>query len=245
MADINPSIPTSGEVNSTADPKIRTALNTLIATINDLGEANFADGAVTADKIAAAAAEDVGLSQTGYVRRGATEIAGSEARANTAYGKLATPDEVSNVVLPSAGLIFVVYHALWQESVVGAARAAIFVESTQLNTASIDSAAAAQEARTNVSSGTGKNLPLISCPGGLMSNPNTGAFAPSSNATESLPQIAGGVDPRIAGYSFQPYGGVCAIMAAAGTYDVSVQFKATSGTVTASKRHLWVWTLGF
>jgi hypothetical protein len=35
-------------------------------------------------------------------------------------------------------------------------------------------------------------------------------------------------------------GGVCYVFAAAGTYDVSVQFKASSGSITAKSRKLWV-----
>lgn len=39
--------------------------------------------------------------------------------------------------------------------------------------------------------------------------------------------------------------GFVVLFAAAGTYDVSVQFKSSSGTVTAKERKLWVWTMGF
>ena len=42
-----------------------------------------------------------------------------------------------------------------------------------------------------------------------------------------------------------PWGGFTFAFAAAGTYTVSVQFKASSGSVTASNRKLWVWTIGF
>ena len=35
------------------------------------------------------------------------------------------------------------------------------------------------------------------------------------------------------------------VFAAAGTYDISVQFKASSGSVTVKNRKLWVWTMGF
>jgi hypothetical protein len=40
-------------------------------------------------------------------------------------------------------------------------------------------------------------------------------------------------------------GGVCHVFAAAGTYSVNVQFRSTSGTITAKERKLWVYTLGY
>jgi hypothetical protein len=40
-------------------------------------------------------------------------------------------------------------------------------------------------------------------------------------------------------------GGVVSMFAAAGTYTISVQFKALSGSVTASNRKLWVQALSF
>lgn len=52
MAEINPTLPTVGEDNSTADPKVRTALSTIVATVNDIEEANLADDAVTDAKLA-------------------------------------------------------------------------------------------------------------------------------------------------------------------------------------------------
>ena len=40
-------------------------------------------------------------------------------------------------------------------------------------------------------------------------------------------------------------GGVVTVFAAAGTYDVSVQFLAVAGSVTVKERKLWVWVQGF
>jgi hypothetical protein len=36
------------------------------------------------------------------------------------------------------------------------------------------------------------------------------------------------------------WGGFAVVFAAAGTYDVSVQFKSSVGSVTVKNRHLWV-----
>lgn len=51
MADINPSMPAINELNSTADPKILSALSSIVSTVNNLETANLADGAVTTVKL--------------------------------------------------------------------------------------------------------------------------------------------------------------------------------------------------
>lgn len=53
MADINPNLPAVNEPNSTADPKILSALSTLVSTVNNLESANLSSGAVTLEKLAA------------------------------------------------------------------------------------------------------------------------------------------------------------------------------------------------
>lgn len=52
MADVNPSIPQINEPNSTADPKIVTALNSLVSAVNNIEEANLADASVSVAKLA-------------------------------------------------------------------------------------------------------------------------------------------------------------------------------------------------
>jgi hypothetical protein len=63
--------------------------------------------------------------------RGKSIITGPESRSNVAYGKLATPDQVT-VTLATDGLLKILYQATWQESIAGAAGAAIFIGSNQL-----------------------------------------------------------------------------------------------------------------
>lgn len=65
MADINPTLPAIDELNSTADPKIRTALQTIVATVNNIETANLADDAVTLAKLADDAAPQVYRGGTG------------------------------------------------------------------------------------------------------------------------------------------------------------------------------------
>jgi hypothetical protein len=181
------------------------------------------------------------------VRRGKSIIATEEARTDTAYGLLTTPDQVENVVMPTDGLIVVAYQALWKESVTGAARAAIFVGADQLkiahNTATPATQAAARPSTAYANLHTwGGGLASID-PAADTSQVTTGqvvGFHSQTPETSVNVEIDGSeVDGPLFG------AGPCYIFAAAGTYDISVQFKASSGSVTAKERKLWVWTVGF
>lgn len=168
--------------------------------------------------------------RTVYGSRAAVNIATSQSRTNTSYGTLTTPDQVTNIVLPTNGLIAVWYQATWQESVQGAASAAIFLGSNQLKIAGND-APVVQAATTNSTKGGNLAVPLTTYAQGLVSiAPDTGY---TGNVTTG--QIVGGTSG----------GGPCYIFAAAGTYTVSVQFKATSGSVTAVNRTLWTQAVPF
>jgi hypothetical protein len=177
-------------------------------------------------------------------------IATSESRSNAAYGKLTTPDQVS-VTLASGGVLKVIFQAMWKESVLGAARAAIFIGANQLTIANTPGATTpqAQAARTAVGSSlAGVDIPLSSFGGGLLS----GAPGPSDYTEVNTGQVVGVADDNPTGqdirqdvggvaYIAPPGGGACYIFGlAAGTYTVSIQFKASSGSVTAKNRRLWV-----
>src|SRR4051812_48257416 len=91
-----------------------------------------ATGILDTDLDATTVGAKLGLDGTGVVRRGKSIIATEESRSNTSYGTLTTPDQVSNVVVPVNGLLFVAFTALWKESVLKAGRAAIFIGANQL-----------------------------------------------------------------------------------------------------------------
>lgn len=162
--------------------------------------------------------------------RGAANIATSQSTSSTTFTTLATPDQVTGIVLPTNGLIAVSYQATWQESVSGAASAALFLGSNQIQIASnaggpIGQAAghggtAAQNAPLFT---TGAGLASFAVPGGYTGDVTTGQLVGGSASSAS--------------------GGGAQISAAAGTYTVSVQFKASSGSVTVSNRKLWVQVL--
>lgn len=190
--------------------------------------AMLAAGAVTADKLADAA--KLGLTDSSDVRRGKSIIATSESRTSASYGLLSTPDRVQNVVLPTDGLIHIAYQALWKGP--NTSKAAIFLGSNQLKIAS--SGYAPQAAETAAATGSWWH-PLVSAPGnGLVS---TAGADPGQDTGSNV------TTGQLIGH-FGAAGGIAAVFAAAGTYDVSVQFKS-GGTVSVKERALRVWTVGF
>jgi hypothetical protein len=210
----------------------------------DTGAASISTGSAWTDiMVPAVFGAQLGLTAGGIVRRGKSIIATEESRANTAYGLLTTPDRVSGIVLPADGLICVAYHALWKESVDLAARAAIFVGANQLKQRAVNGPPTAQEAVLNASSGLNFYTTLTSVPIGLNGNVSTAALTSDASVVTTGMSVAGG-DTNAATLDAAG-GGPCYIFAAAGTYDISVQFKASSGSVTVKDRKLWVWTMGF
>lgn len=193
------------------------------------------------------------MNQAGQTVKGAVSIANSQSTSSSTYTTLSSPDQVAGIVLPTSGLIQVRYWATWQESVAGAARAAIFVGANQLKSVGVVSAGLTgsqpQAAATNASTAA-VNAPLTSFPYGLLSvsgeNGNYGGDVTTGQAV-ALPGGGYEWDGAVISTSgqFQPAGGPCDIWAVAGTYTVSVQFKASSGSVTAANRQLWVQALSF
>lgn len=226
------SLPSIGSPNSTEDSKVRSCLSEL-QTILTAG--------VDANNITSATNGYLGLSDSS-IRRGKSIISTSESRSNTAYGTLTTPDQVSSIVLPTDGLIFVAFRAQWAESVSAAARAAIFLGATQVQYIHPTAGPTVQEAATGGST-AGRYGPLLSTQAGL------NGTAPDHVGANTWPTTGTivGVDEGTVGATTSRIrqGSVTIIEAAAGTYNISVQFKASSGSVTVQDRKLWVWTMGF
>lgn len=152
-----------------------------------------------------------------------------EARTNTAYGLLGTNDKVSGLVLPNANdLIVVVFAAEIKSSAAAAGKAAIFVGSQQLNASSLLGEVA--------TSGTNNYRQINACGGGLVSDTvDLGATA--------VDPTSGGGGPLSLSRSLGNSGWCVIGNMPAGTYDVSVQVKASSGSVSMAFRRLWAWTV--
>jgi hypothetical protein len=180
--------------------------------------------------------------------RGKSIIATTESRTNVSNGLMPTPDMVTEVVLPTDGLIAIAYQATWQESVAGGARASIFIGANALKTGIAGaSAPGIQEAfiTTTASPAAGNDVLLSTGPLALASlDFITGgsAFSAAYTGDVTTGQVIGG-GVQFGGPGTQQAGGPCYVFAAAGSYDISVQYRANSGSVTAKNRKLWVWTM--
>ena len=171
-----------------------------------------------------------------------------EARTNVAYGLLPTPDRVPAVVVPTGGLLEIAYSAEMKHSVGIDGFAAIFIGANQLKFPGPGTAAPDPVQAQVLVAGSNQYTKVTSCAIGLMSRhirtavgnftqpAYTGDVTTGQTlATTSLQQTAGGAD-----YIPTQGGGFCVVEVAAGTYDISVQYKATSGTVSARNRKLYV-----
>lgn len=168
-------------------------------------------------------AADAAAKVTGKV----SNVATSQSVTSTSYTTLGTPDRVSNVVVGTNSLLEIWYQAMWQSSVTAAAKAAIFIGSNQLQAIvnSTSTAPAVQEA--TIGSTINVNQVLATYPAGLL----PGAQTSNYTGDVTTGQVVG---------AYGVNSGWCSVFVAAGTYTVSVQFKSSSGSVTASNRKLWV-----
>lgn len=162
--------------------------------------------------------------------RGATNIATSQSTSSTSFATLATPDQVTGIVLPINGLIAVWYRAIWSSTGSGAGSATIFLGANQVES---DQGGTGPVAQAALTAAAGVSNGLSTSGVGLIS-PNSGSSYGSDVTTGQIVSTSGGVG-----------GGPCYLFAAAGTYTVSVRFKASAGSVTASSRKLWVQAIPF
>lgn len=202
------------------------------------------DGSVTESKLANALLERLGIAAN---RAGKAIIATEQSRTNAAYGLLTKPDEVPNLILPAGALIAITYSALWKDSATNSAFAAIFLNASQLQIRGSGTAFETQSASHTDATATDWNL-LTTSPQGLTSGaggsleamPSTGVVLSQGNVTPEA--LAGGTLMTLQ----KGIGGLLLIEGLAeGEYDVTVQFKSTTGgsTVTAKERKLRAWVV--
>lgn len=196
------------------------------------GPAAFQALAERADEVASA----------GIRSSGKSIIAAEQTTTSTSYTEMGTPDRVEDIVLPTDGLIFIFFQALWKNGISQGGRAALFLGENQLKVHDSDASGApvVQEATGPVSSAYAT---LVALGGGLF-----GATVPAADLT--APVGTG----QILGWTTQPTGaGVgpspgVVVAADAGTYDVSVRFRntpAVGAAVGVKERKLWVWSQAF
>lgn len=228
--------------------------------LTGLDAENIQDGIVDLDLLASdvlAVLAGLGANVGGNVAHGHSIILPEGSRTNTAYGALdavsgtgAGPDQVANLVLPNGGIVVAIFNALWKESVAGAARAALFLGAVQAKSRQYQVAApAAQEAKmNNIASGVGTgNLytPLATSLTGLRSPSNQSAAVNNTDDVTTGQIIGAEQSAGGDASSVNNIGGATLIFADPGTYTASVQFKASSGAVTAKSRRLYVAAVGY
>ncbi|MBJ7348666.1 MAG: hypothetical protein JHC87_08875 [Thermoleophilaceae bacterium] len=212
----------------------------------DITATELADEIVNEEKLTDGVLSKLGLTDTEAVRRGKSIVATTEARSNTAFGLMTTPDRVQGITLPADGLISVAFQAIWQESVANAATAAIFIGPNELviNSAQNTAPSTGFASQATLGGTAGRDSVLATYPMGLSGWDGQGAMASGNSGDATTGQALGG-GAKLGTGSNAKAGGICTIFAAAGTYDISIQFKASSGSVTAKNRKLWVWTTSF
>ncbi len=148
---------------------------------------------------------------------------------------MGTADEVAGVVLPTNGLILVGFTGALKSSVTSAGHAAIFLGSVQVKSDQGGSSSRPQEASTALT--VFRHLSIYG--GGLLCSE-----VETWGGDVTTGQIVGGAQ-KVGTETFINTGGLCPIFVGAGTYAVNIQYKSSSGTVTAKERKLWVATLGY
>jgi len=151
-------------------------------------------------------------------------IAKEESRESTTFGTLPSADVIKGVVVGEKGLLRVGYSARFKSSASSAGAAAIFLGANQLKLYTT-------EPKVVSASTFGTMFRQLSSSGEAGLVTNTSNEATGSDVTTG--QLI----------SATTQGGMAELFLAAGTYDVSIQFKATSGSVTAKDRRLWVETV--
>ncbi|HEY1833683.1 MAG TPA: hypothetical protein VGG08_04540, partial [Solirubrobacteraceae bacterium] len=197
---------------------------------------------------AAAGTSSTQLATTAFVASALTSaksiIPAEESRENAAYGVLGTPDEVT-LTLPTNGLIAVLFQAHWQESVSNTMRAALFLNGVQQRVQLFEELSVC-EGCSVPSAATGIAHSLFTIPTGLASAVGASPNAADITTGQAVGAVSINGEGEIAftvGSSAirrqQSGGGPCYIFANAGTYKVSVRFKASSGKVSVKERKLW------
>lgn len=150
-------------------------------------------------------------------------IATEQTRESATFGTLPTADLIKEVKVGAKGLLRVGYSARFKSSVSAAGKASIFLGANQFRIYTT-------EPKTQQASTVGTTFRQLSTCSGLGLATSTSGEATGADVTTGQ-LISSGLE-----------GGMAELWLAEGTYEVSIEFKATSGSVTAKERRLWVET---
>lgn len=192
--------------------------------------ANIADSAVTTPKLVDA--DKLGLTSGSVLRRNKVVTAATATITNQPTYQIV--DQITSINLAADGLIFVLYQANWRHDTASIANAAIFLNFDQVKIPTGGQTVPVVTA-AGIGATVNKWTPLTTCQTGLTSGNAIVDYTGDVTTGQFV-----GVAPDIAF-------GSCCIFAAAGTYNVSIRVRSSSGTgiVDVRGRRLWVWTVGF
>jgi hypothetical protein len=158
-------------------------------------------------------------------------IATEETRTNVAFGLMTTPDQISGVVIPTGGTLLINYRAIWRASVANAGRVAIFVGANQVKNMGPEAQPVLYESPTSVEEFNTRFAYLESTSNGFFTS-----IINNSKGSASFGAVTTGL---ISGQWMAIEG------LAAGTYNVSIQYRGTSGGVVVRERTLKAAVWGF
>lgn len=182
---------------------------------------NITDATLGSADLTTALAQVLGVTSGGVTRRGKSVIATEESRTDVAYGTLTTPDRVLAVNVPADSLLRIVFFALVKCSVNNAGRVGLFIGGNQLKAVDGDGAPAVQEVDPSEAGGTDFT--------------DYGTVYTTSSGLVAI-QASGDASLVTTGLAI----GEIVVPVAAGSYDVEMRYKASSGSITAKERSLFV-----
>lgn len=210
---INPELPSGGEPRGTADGKIKGSLITLRDALNGLLNSE--------NKVTKASAESGLYSKIIPAEQVITTTTFKKMSENGAGG---TADEIPGIVMAENGLLLIGFSGAVKSSSSSEGRVGLFL--------------GANQTKVQNTSGSLSNVEVTTFNTAfhrVVSSPSLG-LSSAEGATFTSDETTG----QVLGYSTAGAGGLVAIFVAAGTYTVSVKFKAAAGSVTAKERKLWV-----
>ena len=133
MPDLNINLPQVGVPHSTEDPKTRAALVSIKNLFNgQLDDENLADGSVTANKLADALAESLGINKTGNAGRAYAAVATSQSTSSASPTDLSTVGPSVTVDVPANGFVYVYAEATLNPASSGGAAIVSLYEATDV-----------------------------------------------------------------------------------------------------------------
>lgn len=148
---------------------------------------------------------------------------------STTYALATTPDRIQNVVMPTDGLFAIGFIGMWKVSAAATVNACVHLGANPVKAPNTASGGSPINAEAQASPGLATGYTWVTTSKfGMAGTMAAGADASTVSTGMTLWNQAFGD------------GGLVQVFAAAGTYDISVQWKTSTGTLSIKERRLWV-----